>query len=138
MQSAALPFRVGADGSIEVLLVTSRTRRRWILPKGKVAFGMLPHRSAAREAMEEAGVVGEIEDAPIAEFMTAKQQPNGTSEMIRVRVFPLAVSSELQRWPEDHQRERRWLPLKRAIKSVEDPAIRTVLKRFADARRHSR
>lgn len=51
-----------------MLLVTSRKRRRWILPKGKVAAGMLPHRSAAREAMEEAGVVGTPNDAPVGEL----------------------------------------------------------------------
>jgi len=55
MQSAALPYRYVTKDKIEVLLITSRTQQRWILPKGKIAFGMLPHRSAAREAMEEAG-----------------------------------------------------------------------------------
>jgi 8-oxo-dGTP pyrophosphatase MutT (NUDIX family) len=134
MQSAALPYRVDDEGRIEVLLVTSRTRRRWILPKGKVGIGMLPHRSAAREAMEEAGVVGIVEDVPLTEFKSAKHNAGGTSEAIMVRVFPLAVTSELQRWPEDHQRERRWLPLKRAIKFVEEPAIRNVLKKFAATR----
>lgn len=73
MQSAALPDRATSEGSLEVLLVTSRKRRRWILPKGKVAAGMLPHRSAAREAMEEAGVVGTPNDAPVGELVKRRR-----------------------------------------------------------------
>jgi hypothetical protein len=85
--------------------------------------------------MEEAGVVGRIDHVPIAEFTTTKHGADGTAQIIRVRAFALAVVSELLRWPEDHQRERRWLPLKRAISTVEDPAIRKVLRLFADAHR---
>jgi len=131
MQSAAIPFRSTPTGDIEVLLITSRRNRRWIIPKGKVARGMLPHRSAAKEAMEEAGVVGVIENVPLAEYVQTKLALDGEPQSVRVRAFPLKVTSELQRWPEDHQRERRWLPLNEAIRCIDDHAIRTVLKRFA-------
>ncbi|RVA46075.1 NUDIX hydrolase, partial [Mesorhizobium sp. M7A.F.Ca.CA.004.09.1.2] len=33
-QVAAIPFRLTARGDIEVMLVTSRTTRRFIVPKG--------------------------------------------------------------------------------------------------------
>ena len=38
-QSAVLPYRQGPDG-LEVLLVTSRKRSRWVLPKGIVEPGL--------------------------------------------------------------------------------------------------
>jgi 8-oxo-dGTP pyrophosphatase MutT (NUDIX family) len=41
-------------------LVTSRETRRWIIPKGWPKKGKSPDHSAAREAFEEAGVVGAI------------------------------------------------------------------------------
>jgi 8-oxo-dGTP pyrophosphatase MutT (NUDIX family) len=41
---------------IEVMLVTSRGSRRWIIPKGWPKRGILPHDTAAKEAFEEAGV----------------------------------------------------------------------------------
>jgi len=63
-QSASIPYRID-QGRLRVLLVTSRTRRRWILPKGKVAPRMLPGRSAEREAFEEAGVLGRLAKDPI-------------------------------------------------------------------------
>lgn len=132
MQSAAIPYRRTAAG-IEVLLITSKTRRRWVLPKGKIAKGMLAHNSAAKEAMEEAGVIGAVETAPVAEYVQSKAI-EGTPERITVRAFALAVESEIQRWPEDHQRKRRWLPLKAAIKLVDDAELRAVLKRFATLR----
>lgn len=135
MQSAAIPYRQLANGAIEVLLVTSRTRRRWILPKGKVPSGMLPHQSAAREALEEAGVIGVPEDTSVGDFTAAKQNADGTSQVVTVRAFPLAVKSELPRWREDHQRERRWLPLQRAIEAIDDPGIRQLLVHFASLRR---
>jgi 8-oxo-dGTP pyrophosphatase MutT (NUDIX family) len=129
MQSAALPYRATSEGSLEVLLVTSRKRRRRILPKGKVAAGMLPHRSAAREAMEEAGVVGTPDDAPVGELFKRKKAPDGGSQI--VRVYPLRVSSEMERWPEHRQRERRWVSLEQALELVADNQIRKVSRRFA-------
>jgi 8-oxo-dGTP pyrophosphatase MutT (NUDIX family) len=55
VQAAAIPYRRDASGTLQVLLVTSKTRGRWVLPKGKVKRGMHPHRAAAMEAFEEAG-----------------------------------------------------------------------------------
>lgn len=45
-QAAAVPYRV-RDGQAEVLLVTSRTRARWIVPKGKTQRGATPAATAA-------------------------------------------------------------------------------------------
>ena len=59
VQSAALPYRV-VDSQIEILLVTSRRKKRWVLPKGVVEPGMSPAESAAKEAWEEAGTEGDV------------------------------------------------------------------------------
>ena len=56
-QSAVIPYRKRPNG-LEVLLVTSRKGTRWVLPKGVVEPGMTPAASAAREALEEAGIRG--------------------------------------------------------------------------------
>lgn len=89
---------------------------------------MLPHRSAACEAMEEAGVVGVPDDVAVGEIFKAKKAPNGGSKI--VRVYPLRVSSEVERWPEHRQRERRWVSLEQALELVGDDEIREVLRRF--------
>lgn len=90
---------------------------------------MLPHRSAAREALEEAGVVGDVADVPVAEFSISKHPAGGEPLEVRVQVFALAVASELQRWPEDGVRDRKWVLLAQAMEFA-DPSIRKVLALF--------
>ena len=58
-QYAALPYRETASG-LEFLLITTRRTRRWIVPKGWPMDGHAPHAAAAREALEEAGVSGDV------------------------------------------------------------------------------
>lgn len=130
MQSAAIPYRQDDAGQLEVLLITSRTHRRWIIPKGNVAKGMLPHVSAAREAEEEAGVVGTPANIPVGEYRQVKARSDGSLVPLVVRAFALAVSGELSEWPEKQQRERRWVLIQDAIKTVEDPEIRQLLRQF--------
>lgn len=128
-QSAAIPFRRDAEGRLEILLVTSRTRRRWILPKGRVKTGAAPHRAAAEEAYEEAGVIGTVAEHPVGTYRQAKTSRWGTVPL-QVRAFPLAVDLELDVWPEMHQRERRWVRVSDADAVIEDGAIRNLIAAF--------
>ena len=54
LQYGALAYRMSNGRRAEFMLVTSRETRRWIIPKGWPKKGKSPHRSAAREAFEEA------------------------------------------------------------------------------------
>lgn len=53
-QAAAIPYEVH-DGRVEVMLLTSRNTRRWIIPKGNIEKGETALKAAAAEAFEEAG-----------------------------------------------------------------------------------
>jgi len=64
-QFAALPV-TERDGETLVLLVTSRDTGRWVLPKGWAERGLTGSELAAKEAFEEAGVVGEVGTTPIS------------------------------------------------------------------------
>src|SRR6476620_6477998 len=64
-QYAALPYRRRAHSLVEILLVTSRDSGRWVIPKGWPIPGLAAHNSAAREAMEEGGVLGQVGDHAI-------------------------------------------------------------------------
>jgi 8-oxo-dGTP pyrophosphatase MutT (NUDIX family) len=77
VQYAALPYRLRGTLRPEVMLVTSRGSRQWIIPKGWPHKGRAPHRSAAREAFEEAGVVGVIDRRPVGSFPYEKRLKNG-------------------------------------------------------------
>ena len=54
-------FHIKDSNESEVLLVSSSARpQKWIIPGGKVKPEEEPETSAAREALEEAGVVGKL------------------------------------------------------------------------------
>ena len=92
-QFAALPCRIMADGSRQVMLVTSRETRRWVIPKGWPMKGLKPPKVAAREAYEEAGLVGRIiGKRPIGVFYYQKRLPKDRL-LCEVWVFLLWVGS---------------------------------------------
>lgn len=128
-QSASIPYRI-EQGGLRVLLVTSRTRRRWILPKGKVAPRMLPGRSAEREAFEEAGVLGRLAKDPIGSYRQGDQIQDMLDDGVIVEAYALEVVDELPAWREMHFRERRWFSVKDALRVVRDPEIRSILQTF--------
>ncbi|MFD1841876.1 NUDIX hydrolase [Sphingomonas qilianensis] len=130
-QVAALPYRIGQVG-VEVLLVTSKTRKRWILPKGKVPQDMLAHVAAAREAWEEAGVFGAVMDQPVGSYQQLAKLSDGLTETTIIAAYPLKVSSELESWPEMDLRRRQWWPINRAMAVVTDTGLRAVIEAFSN------
>ena len=115
---------------LEILLITSCQRWRWIIPKGNIDFHMSPCAAATQEALEEAGVVGEIGRDPLGTFIYAKQLWGGATVMARVAVFPLAVSRELEDWPEKDIRERQWFPQDEAAEAVQEPDLKRIVRSF--------
>ncbi|WP_090560296.1 NUDIX hydrolase [Belnapia rosea] len=124
-QCAALPFRQ-ADGETQVMLVTSRETRRWVLPKGwtEKCGGS---KQAEREAYEEAGIRGRITAEPIGAYAYPKRLPDGATVTCEVDVFPLAVDELLDDWPEKSQRERRWFTLPQAAMAVQEGGLVTLM-----------
>ena len=93
IQYAALPFR-HSGRRLEILLITSRETRRWVIPKGWPVKGLAPQEAAALEAAEEAGLEGEIEANPIGSYRYLKHLKGGHTIPIQVIVFPRALVAE--------------------------------------------
>ena len=85
---------------MEVLLITSRDTGRWIIPKGWPLKGKAPHKAAAREAREEAGIVGKINKRPLGSFFYEKRLKRGKIVVCEVQVFGLKVKRQKASWPE--------------------------------------
>lgn len=134
VQVAALPWRRTAEGGIEVLLITSRKSRHWIIPKGWPMAGRSPPQAAAREAFEEAGVVGRAESEPAGQYVYRKRLWKGMRRPVRVAVYPLEVASETASWPEHRRRARRWLDPREAARTVDEPGLRRVIRGFVTDR----
>ena len=130
LQFAALPWRRSGDG-LEVLLVTSRDSRRWVIPKGWPMKGRKAHLAAAREALEEAGVTGRIARASAGSYGYIKRLKNGAPLECRVQVFPLKVERQRKSWPERHEREARWFPAAQAAEAVDEPELGALIVAFA-------
>jgi 8-oxo-dGTP pyrophosphatase MutT (NUDIX family) len=127
-QYGAIPYRMAGDG-LRVLLVTSRETRRWIIPRGNPMRGRKPHKAAAIEAFEEAGVVGRIRSKALGSFVYDKVRTNG-SHACSVKVFPLRVREVRDKWPEAHERERRWFSPEDAADLVQEPGLAELLRSF--------
>lgn len=120
-QSAVVPFRV-EKGGLRVLLITASTGARWVIPKGWIEPDLTPWDSAAKEALEEAGVVGAVSPDPLGDYEYTKY-----GGAYRVRVYPLRVDEVLDKWPEAYRRHRRWVSLEEAIDLVPDAGLKRLL-----------
>jgi 8-oxo-dGTP pyrophosphatase MutT (NUDIX family) len=134
-QVGALCVCEADDGALRVLLVTSRETGRWVIPKGWLAKGLRHHKSAAREAMEEAGVSGRIGTKPIGSYQYIKRDDKA-DHLLGVSVFLLAVSKQKNRWPEQEQRQRAWFSIEVAARRVAEPELRTLIRSIAKLNIH--
>jgi ADP-ribose pyrophosphatase YjhB (NUDIX family) len=122
----ALPVRKGPDGALSVLLVTTLQTQRWIIPKGWPLPDRHDWAAAAVEAREEAGVLGEARESCIGFYTYEKRRPAGPMP-VRVFVYLLEVSEELETWPECARRRRAWFTLTEAAEAVREPELRALL-----------
>jgi 8-oxo-dGTP pyrophosphatase MutT (NUDIX family) len=126
-QSAALPV-VGHGTALRVVLITSRETRRWVIPKGWIEPKEAPHRSAAREAFEEAGLEGEADPLPIGLYAYGKRLARGVVQPTEVLVHRFRVIRLRHDWPERAERQRRLFTPETAAALVVEPGLAALLR----------
>ena len=89
--------------------------------------GRKPHEAAAREALEEAGVVGKIGSDAIGTYRYDKRQKNGATVPCKVAVFPLDVDKQRRTWPEKGRRNVKWFRLEEAARTVSDAELGDII-----------
>ena len=129
-QIAVLPYRTDANGAVEVMLITSRETRRWVLPKGNRVKGLKSHEAATHEAFEEAGLMGIACPYAIGSYQYRKYRRNGAWRDATVDLFPFSVTRQLDEWPERDERELRWFSTADAAAAVDEPDLKLILARF--------
>lgn len=85
-----------------LVLITARKSDRWIIPKGYVERGLSAAESAAKEAYEEAGLIGNVHGVHIGEYRYRK-----FGKGFSVKVYPMYIETMLEEWDEMHLRQRR-------------------------------
>jgi phosphohistidine phosphatase len=125
-QSSVIPYRVN-DGKLEILVVMSSKRKHWVLPKGISEPALSLQESAAKEALEEAGIEGEVAEKAIGSYTYEKWGAQCT-----VNVYPMRVTRELpeKQWRESH-RGREWLAPKLAIKKIKQTELKPMIQALA-------
>jgi 8-oxo-dGTP pyrophosphatase MutT (NUDIX family) len=117
-QAAVIPVHDGG-----VYLVTSRSGKRWVLPKGLIDPGHTPGGAALIEAWEEAGLVGMLDPEPVGSYVYEKLGRDH-----HVLVFRMTVTEVRDTWPERTLRQRVWLAPDDAISRVEEVGLRDILR----------
>ena len=117
-QAAAVPFSEG-----RVCMVTSSSRRRWVLPKGLIDPGHTPGEAALVEAWEEAGLLGTLDPEPLGSYVYEK-----LGRECHVLVYRMTVTEVRDAWPEKGMRERVWLAPRDVLDRVEEPGLRDILR----------
>jgi 8-oxo-dGTP pyrophosphatase MutT (NUDIX family) len=123
-QAGAIPV---SDG--KVCVVSSRSGKRWVVPKGCLEPGKTAGEIALQEAWEEAGLVGLLLPEPLGSYFYEK-----AGLTCHVTVFLLRVTEAAADWPERQMRERRWLSFPQAQLHVEDAGLRELIRAAAPAR----
>ncbi|ADJ24200.1 NUDIX hydrolase [Hyphomicrobium denitrificans ATCC 51888] len=129
-QVGALPLRKAPSNMIEVLLVSSRDTGRWVIPKGWPSKRMVDSAAAAREAKQEAGVVGKIAKKPVGNYRYRKIEKENV-RLIEVDVYLLWVKKEKKQWKEKAERNRVWFDAETASRKVREPNLRALISALA-------
>jgi phosphohistidine phosphatase len=122
-QSGVIPYRK-RRGRLELLMVTSTNRKRWVIPKGVKELHLSPRKSAIKEAMEEAGIRGKVPRSAIGNYRYRKW-----GGICTVQVFVMQVREVLNDWEEDF-REREWFSHREALRRVEEKELQQIIRQL--------
>ena len=129
-QYAALAFEPRGSRT-RYLLVTSRRTGRWIFPKGAPEPGERGWETAAREAREEAGVVGTGLEEEVGRFRDLKIREAWT-QPLRITLYPVRIESLLDHWEEAGDRRRILASIGEAACLLSAPRMVDLCLRFHD------
>ncbi len=88
-----------------------------------------PASAAATEAFEEAGLTGDASDQCLGAYSYTKPLKAGATPIITM-VYPVHVHNVHSKWPEKHQRRRKWFSPKKAAKKLSEPELKRIVATF--------
>lgn len=130
-QIAALAHRWTAEGSLQIVVISSRQTERIVIPRGWPMKKQQDWRAAEIEAEEEAGIVGKAQHEPIGTYRYWKRMKT-VFVPIEVAVYPLTVNGESPEWKERDERHRAWLNWSDARALIDEPELIVLIDGFAE------
>jgi len=131
LQSGVLAYRRLETGETEVLLVKKLHSQNWGIPKGKAEPHLSLDANAAKEAFEEAGVKGRIQQHATVTYRATKRI-YGQKIVIEVFVYLLEVTETAKKWPEKAKRDFKWASPREAATLLREPALVELCLRLAE------
>jgi 8-oxo-dGTP pyrophosphatase MutT (NUDIX family) len=122
--------RKGKDRALQILLVTSRETKRWVIPKGWPIEKLTDWNAAKREAFEEAGATGRMNTTLLGLYHYDKRKKLGVLIPTRVAVYAYEIDNLHKNWPEQHERKRNWFSPEEAASRVGEPDLKALIKDF--------
>jgi ADP-ribose pyrophosphatase YjhB (NUDIX family) len=129
-QFGVIAWRFASGGGVEILLITSRDTRRWVVPRGNVIPRLRPYDNAAQEAFEEAGVRGGVQQDEFGTYRYDKRARDGRATPALVHLYAMLVTEEADAWPEQKERERRWFAADSAAAAVDEADLAQLIRDF--------
>lgn len=119
------------EDSLEVLMVSSPTRHDLVFPKGGWDNDESVHEAACREALEEAGVRGTLNERELGVWeFRSKSRQYSLEGGCRGYMFAMEVTEELDIWPEQENHGRKWLSIIEAFRLCRYEWMREALREF--------
>lgn len=125
-QSGVIPVYQG-----KVVLITARGSKRWITPKGSIEWELSAQESAAKEALEEAGIKGHVLPEEIGTYTYEKM-----GGRYKVRLYFMEVTKLKDKWDERHFRKRKLFKPKQAIKKVVPVSVSKIMANYFNENRN--
>jgi 8-oxo-dGTP pyrophosphatase MutT (NUDIX family) len=134
LESGVLAFRREGNGEPLVLLISKKRSKNWGIPKGKVEPTQTFPETAAKEAFEEAGVIGDVSSSSVAMYRAKKSGVNSLANgIIEVWVYLLEVTETLSDWPEKGKRATRWVSCEVAARYLREPVLTHLCHKLAQS-----
>lgn len=131
-ESGVLAFRRKGNGDPRILLISRRRSKKWGIPKGKVEPTLTFAETAAKEAFEEAGVIGYISPDSVGMFRARKRVGNPqVPQTVEIWVYLLEVVATASDWPERGKRATRWVSCEAAARHLREPVLAHLCLRLA-------
>jgi 8-oxo-dGTP pyrophosphatase MutT (NUDIX family) len=134
LESGVLALRHRKKGEPQILLVSKKRSKEWGIPKGRAESHLGFAENAAKEAFEEAGVIGSVSPNAIGMFRAKKRSANREIRLIvEVWVYLLEVTETLAKWPEKQKRQTKWVSCEAAARLLREPVLAHLCHRLAQS-----
>jgi 8-oxo-dGTP pyrophosphatase MutT (NUDIX family) len=126
-QVAVIAFRRGPTG-LEVCLTRRKDSEKWGIPKGYIDRGDTPEQAVLTEAVEEAGLRGELIGEAVGTYDYKKW--NST---LTVLVYVMEVREATETWREMRVRSRSWHSLDEAAQLLAKHPVHPLWQRVRES-----